>query len=237
MRTSHTPVAVPSSPGSARGNAAGVVVAEAAGTCLLVTAIIGSGIAADQLFPASPGIALLFNAIATGATLTALICALGIVSSAFNPLVTLLARVDQRLGNRLILAAILAQLLGAGAGALASHAMFGLPLLTVATTSRANGAVLTGEFVATVGLLLVVTLAARSADITRTGLAVGAYITAAIMFTSSTGFANPAVTLARIGTDTFAGITPGSAVAFLAVQLLALPVAYLLFRLITRSLS
>lgn len=220
---------------SAHGGLVGVVAAEATGTGLLVMAIMGSGIAADQAFPDSPGLALLVNAIGTGAALTALICALGTVSAAFNPLVTLFARTDRQFSTRQAIAAVLAQLGGAGTGVLVANSMFALPPLTLATTDRTTGPVLLGEFIATLGLLLVVALTARTRDITRIGVAVGGYITAAMWFTSSTAFANPAVTLARIGTDTFTGITPTSAIAFLAVQALALPVAYLLVRLITRS--
>lgn len=229
-------IAAPAEPAPrGRSGLVGMVTAEATGTGLLVMAIIGSGIAADQAFPASPGTALLVNAIATGTALAALICTLGAVSSAFNPLVTLLARADRSLSNRQAVAAILAQLAGAGIGVLAANTMFALSPLTLATTERADGPVLLGEFIATLGLLLVVTLTVQTQNITRIGLAVGGYITAAMWFTSSTAFANPAVTLARIGTDTFTGITPSSAAAFLAVQALALPVAYLLVRLIPRS--
>lgn len=220
----------------ARGGLVGMVTAEATGTGLLVTAIIGSGIAADQAFPDSPGTALLVNAITTGAAPAALICTLGAVPAAFNPLVTLLARADRGLTTRQGLAAILAQLVGAGIGVLAANTMFALPPLTLASTERADGAVLLGEFIATLGLLLVVALTARTGNITRIGLAVGGYITAAMWFTSSTAFANPAVTLARIGTDTFTGITPSSALAFLALQAVALPATYLLVRLINRSI-
>ena len=157
------------------------------------------------------------------------------MSAAFNPLVTLLARADRGLTTGQSLAAIPAQLVGAGIGLLAANTMFALPPLTLASTERADGPVLLGEFIAAVGLLLIVTLTARTQHITRIGLSVGGYITAAMWFTSSTAFANPAVTLARIGTDTFTGITPSSALAFLAAQAVALPVAYLLVRLITRS--
>lgn len=220
---------------STRGGLVGIVASEATGTAVLVMVIIGSGIAADQAFPDSPGLALLVNAIATGAALTALICTLGTASAAFNPLVTLLARIDHQLSTRQMIAAVLAQIGGAGTGVLVANSMFGLPPLTLASTERTTGSVLLGEFIATLGLVLVVALTARTGDITRIGLAVGGYITAAMWFTSSTAFANPAVTLARIGTDTFTGITPTSAVAFLAVQALALPAAYVLVRLITRS--
>ncbi|BAK36771.1 hypothetical protein MLP_37570 [Microlunatus phosphovorus NM-1] len=217
-----------------RGGLVGVVAAEATGTALLVAAIIGSGIAADQAFPHSPGLALLVNAIATGAALAALI-ALGQVSAAFYPLVTLVARARRDLSTRQAAAAIGAQLTGAALGVTLANIMFALPPLTLATAERADGPVLLGEFIATVGLLLVVVLTARTRDPLRVGVAVGGYITAAMWFTSSTAFANPAVTLARIGTDTFTGINPASAAMFLAAQTLALPAAYFLARLITRS--
>jgi glycerol uptake facilitator-like aquaporin len=229
-------IAAPAEPvAPSRGGLVGVVTAEAIGTALLVMAIIGSGIAADQAFPDSPGLALLVNAIATGAALAALIAAFGQVSAAFNPLVTLLASARRDLSTRQAAAAIGAQLTGAGIGVLAANTMFALPPLTLATTERADGPVLLGEFIATVGLLLVVVLTTRTRDPLRIGVAVGGYITAAMWFTSSTAFANPAVTLARIGTDTFTGINPASAATFLAAQTLALPAAYLLAHIITRS--
>lgn len=220
---------------SARGGLVSMVAAEATGTGLLLLAIIGSGIAADHAFPDSPGLALLVNAIATGAALTALIAAFGPVSAGFNPLVTLLARAQRHLSTRQAMAAIGAQLAGAGLGVLAVNTMFDLPALSLARTDRATAATFLGEAFATLGLLLIVVLTARSRDPLRIGVAVGGYITAAMWFTSSTAFANPAVTLARIGTDTFTGITPSSAAVFLAAQALALPAAYLLARLITRS--
>lgn len=206
--------------------------AEALGSGLLVMTIIGSGIAADRAFPASPGFALLVNAIATGAALTALIAAFGHVSAAFNPLVTLLARTQRHLSTWQTIAAVGAQLVGAGLGVIAANAMFALPPLTLASTDRATGATSLSETIATLGLLLIVVLSGCSGDPIRVGVAVGGYITAAMWFTSSTAFANPAVTLARIGTDTFTGIAPDSASVFLAAQVLALPIAYLLVRLI-----
>lgn len=228
--TTIAPAATP-----AHGSTIPVMAAEATGTALLLMAIVGSGTAAARAFPDRPGLALLVNAIATGATLTALILALGNISAAFNPLVSLLARVQRQISTQQALAAIGAQLVGATAGVLVANVMFALPPLTLASTDRASGAAFIGETVATVGLLLLITLTVRAGDPLRVGITVGAYITAAMWFTSSTAFANPAVTLARIGTDTFTGITPGSAAVFLLAQALALPIVYLLARLITRT--
>lgn len=227
--TTTTP-AVPAS-----GGLVGAAAAEATGTGLLVMAIIGSGIAADRAFPDSPGVALLVNAIATGASLTALIAAFGQISAAFNPLVTLLNRSRRDLSTRRAAVTIGSQFAGAGLGVVAANSMFALPPLTLSGTDRATGATFLSETIATLGLLLIVDLTAGTRDLLRIGVAVGGYITAAMWFTSSTAFANPAVTLARVGTGTFTGISASSAVAFLAAQVLALPAAYLLARLITRS--
>ncbi|MEZ5087598.1 MAG: aquaporin [Tessaracoccus sp.] len=218
----------------ARKRLVGAVVAEATGTAMLVAAIVGSGIAADHAFPNSPGLALLANAIATGTVLAALITALGPVSAAFNPLVTLLDLASCRTTARRALAVIAAQLAGASVGVVSANTMFALPPLTLASTDRATGPTFLSETIATTGLLLLIALTSRTRDPLRVGVTVGGYITAAMWFTSSTAFANPAVTLARIGTDTFTGISPTSAAMFLAAQALALPIVYLLTRLITR---
>ena len=206
--------------------------AEAVGTAFLVAAVVGSGIAAVELAPSQPGIQLLINSVVTGAVLTALILALQPVSAAFNPLVTLLERVLGALGTRQALILIGAQLIGGCAGAVLANLMFARPAVAIAAQVRSGGGLWLGEVVATTGLLLVVFGTARGGRPQRVALAVGGYLTAAYWFTSSTSFANPAVTVARMLSDTFAGIAPRSVPAFVLMQLLGALVAYGLIRLL-----
>jgi glycerol uptake facilitator-like aquaporin len=191
--------------------------AELVGTALLVMAIIGSGIAATRLSPGDPGMQLLVNSLATGAALVALIIALQPVSAAFNPVVTLAERALSVIGTREALALIAGQLIGGVAGALLANLIFSLPAVTLSTHSRSGAGLWLGEVIATAGLLLVIFGAARSGT-NRIAYAVGAYITAAYWFTSSTSFANPAVTIARMLSATFAGIHPASVPPFLLAQ-------------------
>lgn len=197
--------------------------AEALGTGLLVTVVVGSGIAAQRLSPADTGLQLLENAAATSLGLVVLITLLAPVSGAhLNPVVTLaLAALDRqaRPPRREVAAYVGAQLLGGLAGAVLANLLFELPAVTVSTTDRAGGGTLLGEVVATAGLLLVVLGLVRTG---RTHLAPGlvaAFIGSAYWFTSSTSFANPAVTLGRTLTDTFTGIAPTSAAGFVTAQL------------------
>jgi glycerol uptake facilitator-like aquaporin len=195
-------------------------VAEGLGTALLLAAVVGSGIMADELAHPNVALALLANTVATGAALVALIIAFGPISGAhFNPVVTLAEASQGGLAWREVPAYVGAQLLGAFAGVAVAHVMFKQPALFFASQHRRDGfAQLTSEFVATFGLLAVIWGSARR----RPGLvpfAVGAYITAAYWFTSSTSFANPAVTLARAASDTFAGIRPADAPGFIIAQL------------------
>lgn len=195
-------------------------VAEALGTGFLLCAVVGSGIMAQRLFPASAGLALLANAIATGSALAALIITFGAVSGAhFNPLVTVAFAIADQLPWTRVPAYIGAQLLGAWAGVLAAHGMFDQRLLMLSTHARAGGAQLFSEAIATFGLLTVVWSTARSRH-PLGPCAVAGYITAAYWFTASTAFANPAATFARALTDTFAGIRPQDVPAFLAAQCL-----------------
>jgi len=208
-------------------------VAELLGTGLLVTAVIGSGIAASRLSPGDVGLQLLENSAATGAALVALVVALGPVSASFNPVVTLVDRARGALDTRTALALVAAQVVGGVLGAVVANLMFGLPAVTLATKDRGGPGQLLGEVVATLGLLLVIAGASRSAGSGRTlttGIAVGGYIAGAYWFTSSTSFANPAVTVARMLSDTFAGIAPRCAPAFVGMQLLG---GLLAFGLIT----
>ncbi len=194
--------------------------AELLGTAFLVMAVIGSGIAASRLSPGDVGLQLLENSIATGAALVALILALQPVSAAFNPVVTLVERALGLVDSVTAAALVGAQMLGGLLGAVVANLMFGLDAVSFATTQRAGGGVLLGEVVATFGLLLVIFGALRSARTDAVAFAVGAYISAAYFFTSSTSFANPAVTVARMLSDTFAGIAPSSVMPFIAMQVL-----------------
>lgn len=194
--------------------------AEALGTALLVATVVGSGIAAQRLSPDDTGLQLLENAGATAAVLVAVILALGPVSGAhLNPAVTLAARAFGRLSSRDALAYTGAQVVGGAAGAVVANVMFSVPAMELSATRRSSGALWASEVVATFGLLLVVFGLARAGRAPAVPSAVGAYIGAAYFFTSSTSFANPAVTVARTLSDTFAGISPASVPAFVAAQL------------------
>jgi glycerol uptake facilitator-like aquaporin len=200
--------------------------AESIGTAFLVMAVIGSGIAASRLSPGDVGLQLFENATVTGAALVAIILGLGPVSGAhLNPVITLL---DRALGGMRWLETatyIGAQCTGAVVGAMAANLMFGLPAVDVSTQVRSGGGLWLGEVVATFGLALVVFGVVRSKRTAVVPLAVGAYIAAAYFFTSSTSFANPAVTFARMFSDTFAGIAPSSAPSFIAFQLVGAAIA------------
>jgi glycerol uptake facilitator-like aquaporin len=205
------------------------LVAEGLGSAMLLAIVVGSGIMAERLAGANVALALLANAIATGAGLVALILMFGAVSGAhFNPVVTLSEAWQKNLAPRHVLPYIAVQCIGAFAGVAAAHLMFGAPLFSAALHVRTGPAQWWSEFVATFGLIGVIIGCSRS----RPGLtpfAVAAYITAAYWFTSSTSFANPAVTLARSASDTFAGIRPQDVPGFVLAQLLGAAVATLLF--------
>ncbi|HVG28985.1 MAG TPA: MIP/aquaporin family protein [Pyrinomonadaceae bacterium] len=210
--------------------------AEAVGTALLLAAVVGSGIMGERLAGGSVALALLANTVATGAALVALILTFGHVSGAhFNPAVTLADASQRGLAWRDVPAYVAAQFAGAAAGVAAAHVMFGEPLFTASRHARAGAAQLFSEFVATFGLLSVVWGCAR-ARTAAAPFAVGAYITAAYWFTSSTSFANPAVTLARSLTDTFAGIRPADAPGFIAAQLAGAAAATIFFRWLVPAL-
>ncbi|GAB2754500.1 channel transporter [Terrabacter sp. 28] len=194
--------------------------AELVGTAFLVATVIGSGIAASRLSPGNVGLQLLENSLATGAVLVALILALHPVSASFNPVVTVLERALGTLSTRTAVTLVAAQVVGGLIGAVVANLMFDLPAVAVSQHVRSGSGLWLGEVVATMGLVLVVFGTLRGADNSRVAYAVAAYITAAYWFTSSTSFANPAVTLARTVTDTFAGIAPSSAPAFVLAQLL-----------------
>jgi glycerol uptake facilitator-like aquaporin len=193
--------------------------AEAVGTAFLVAAVVGSGIAAERLSPDDVGLQLLENSLATGAVLVALILALQPVSASFNPVVTLVERVLGRVDSATAAVLVVAQVAGGLVGVVVANLMFDLDAVSVSTHDRGGSGQLLGEVVATLGLVVVVFGSLRSARIETVAFAVGGYIAAAYWFTSSTSFANPAVTVARTLSDTFAGIEPASAPAFLLMQL------------------
>lgn len=205
--------------------------AEAVGTAFLVAAVVGSGIAAQRLSPGNTGLELLENAIATGAVLVALILALGSISGAhFNPIVTLADRLLGGMSSREAGVYVSAQVLGACVGAMVANLMFDLPAITLSTQDRSSSGVWLGELVAAFGLLLVILGVVRAGKPQMAAFAVAAYITAAYWFTSSTSFANPAVTIARTLTDTFAGIEPADVPAFIVLQIIGCLAAVSLFR-------
>jgi len=201
-------------------------VAEALGTGLLVTVVVGSGIAAQRLSPHDVGIQLAENAVATAAGLAVLIAILGPVSGAhFNPVISL---ADWLLGRGtgtglrpVELAGYLpAQVAGAVGGAVLANLMYAEPAVAMSAKHRSGGHLLLGEVVATAGLVLLVVALARTGQSRAAPAAVGAYIGSAYWFTSSTSFANPAVTIGRAFTNTFAGIAPASVPAFVGAQLI-----------------
>lgn len=205
-------------------------VAEGVGTCLLLAVVVGSGIMAERLSGGNVAVALLANALATGAGLLALILAFGPISGAhFNPVVTLADAAQGGLAWREVPAYLVAQLAGAVAGVLLAHVMFEHPLIVASSHARNGLGQVVSEFVATFGLLAVIWSCARRRP-TAAPFGVAAYITAAYWFTASTSFANPAVTLARTLTDTFAGVRPADAPAFVAAQVAGAAAATGLFR-------
>ena len=204
--------------------------AEFLGTAFLLMAVVGSGIMAERLAGGNAALALLANSVATGGALVAMILALGPISGAhLNPVVTLADAMQGGIAWREAPAYMAAQVIGAFGGVAAAHGMFGLPLFFSSHHARNGPALLWSEFIATFGLLAVIWGCTRVRS-SATSFAVGAYITAAYWFTASTSFANPAVTLARAASDTFAGIRPVDAPAFIVAQLAGAVAAILCFR-------
>jgi glycerol uptake facilitator-like aquaporin len=205
------------------------VTAEAVGTAMLLAAVVGSGIMGERLAGSNVAVALLANTIATGAALVALILTFGPISGAhFNPAVTLADAVENGLAWRDVPAYIGAQVLGAFGGVATANIMFGEPVFFASRHARQGGAQLFSEFIATFGLLAVIWGCARRRSAV-VPFAVGAYIMAAYWFTASTSFANPAVTLARSMSDTFAGIRPIDVPGFICAQLAGAAAATALF--------
>nr|WP_308222724.1 MIP/aquaporin family protein [Frankia sp. AgPm24] len=206
--------------------------AEAVGSMLLAALVVGSGIAAVQLSPGQVGLQLVENAAATAAGLFAIILMVGPVSGAhFNPVVTLVDAAFGGVSWRDAAAYLPAQVAGCIGGAVLANLMFDRSAVSIATHHRASGAHLLAEVVATAGLILLIFALVRSGRAERAPAAVGAYIGAAYWFTSSTSFANPAITVGRMFSDSFAGIAPASAPAFIAAQVVGGAVGYGLVRL------
>jgi arsenate reductase len=207
------------------------LVAEALGTGLLIVAVVGSGIMASRLSPSDMGLQLLENAAATAGALIGLILIFGSISGGhFNPVVTLVDRAYGTIGNLDAGVYIVAQIGGGCLGAVLANLMFDLPAIELSTTARSSGALWLSEVVATVGLLLVIHGCVRTGRASVVAFAVGLWIGGAYFFTSSTSFANPAVTIARTLSDTFAGIEPSSAPMFIVMQLIGGVIAYFLIR-------
>jgi glycerol uptake facilitator-like aquaporin len=205
--------------------------AEALGSAFLIVAVIGSGIMASRLSPGDVGLQLLENAAATGGALVGLILMFGVVSGAhFNPVVSLVDRLLGTTTTRDTALYVVAQTVGACAGAVVANLMFELPAVELSTKDRSSPALWLSEVVATIGLLLVIQGCVRTGRARAVPFAVAAWIAGAYWFTSSTSFANPAVTVARTLSDTFAGIAPSSAPMFIAMQLVGAVMAYGLVR-------
>jgi glycerol uptake facilitator-like aquaporin len=213
-----------------KSNLRACVAAEFLGTAFLVAAVVGSGIMAERLANGNAALALLANTIATGAALVALILTFGPISGAhLNPVVSLADAMEGGLAWRETIPYIAAQISGGIAGTIAASAMFGLPLISLSRHDRSGPAQFLSEFIATFGLLCVIWGCSRSRA-GMTAFAVGGYISAAYWFTASTSFANPAVTIARSLTDTFAGIRPADVPGFIVAQIAGGIAATLLFR-------
>ncbi len=202
------------------------IAAEGLGTAFLLMAVVGSGIMAQRLAGGNVALALLANTIATGAALVVLISIFGPISGAhFNPAVTLFFALRREIQPTTGVVYVAVQIAGAVAGVYVAHAMFGMALVDVSAKLRDGPAQALSEFVATFGLLTTVAGSVRVSPALTPAL-VGLYITAAYWFTASTSFANPAVTIARSLTNSFAGIAPTSAPAFIAAQLAAVLAGY-----------
>ena len=209
------------------------LLAEFLGSALLATLVIGSGIAAQRLSPDDVGLQLLENAFATALGLPVLILVFAPISGAhFNPVVSLVDSVSGLRSWRDTALYIPVQIIGCIAGAILANVMFGDPAITISTTERLTPGTFGGEVVATAGLILVIFALARSGRANLTPVAVGAYIGAAYFFTSSASFANPAITIGRMFSDTFAGIAPSSAPGFILAQLLGAAIGYFVVRIL-----
>ena len=214
------------------------LLAEYLGSAFLAALVIGSGIAAQRLSPGDTGLQLLYNSAATAAGLFAIILMFGPVSGGhFNPVVSLVDAAFGGLSRRDVLGYVPAQVAGCITGAVAANAMFALSAISISGNHRASPAHLLAEAIATLGLLLVIFALVRSGRSATAPAAVGAYIGAAYWFTSSTSFANPAITAGRMFSDTFAGIAPASVPAFVVAQLVGGVAAFGLIRTLYPGVS
>ncbi len=206
--------------------------AEFVGTAFLLAAVVGSGIMAQRLSD-DVGVQLLQNAFATAGVLVALILTFGPVSGAhFNPVVTIADRFFGGIDTADAVRYVVAQVCGGALGVIVANLMFDLPAVELSTRDRSSGPEFLAEIVATLGLLLVIFVMVRAGSTSKVAYAVGGYIGGAYWFTSSTSFANPAVTVARTLSDTFAGIQPSSAPLFIAAQLVGLAIAIAVIRIV-----
>lgn len=205
------------------------LIAEFLGTAILLATVVGSGIMGERLAGGNVAIALLANTIATGAILTCLILTFGKISSHFNPAVTAVSAFLGQFSWRIVPAFLFVQVIAAIVGVAAANLMFGLPVLTISTHERTGLALWLSEVIATFGLLTVILFGDKYRR-EAVPYIVGAYITAAYWFTASTSFANPAVTVARCLSDTFAGIRPQDVAGFIAAQIVGATTAALVFQ-------
>lgn len=208
------------------------LLAEGIGTCFLLIGVVGSGIMAERLSPDDVGLQLLENAAATAVVLIAIISIFGTISADFNPAVTLAAWMLGHRSGREVPGMVVVQVLGGCAGTVLANIMFDLSWVDASTQVRSGGNLWLAEVVATIGLLLVVFSLVRTARMSAMPYVVGAYIGGAYFFTSSTSFANPAVTVARTLSDTFAGIEPSSAPMFVLMQVVGVGVAVALVQVL-----
>lgn len=213
------------------------LLAEALGTALLVAVVVGSGIMGAQLANGNDAVALLGNTLATGVMLPVLILIFGPISGAhFNPVVSMVFAMQDKLAWKEFAAYAALQVIGAVAGTLLAHLMFDMPLITASTHERTGVGIWTGEIVASFGLLLTILSCLRSKP-EAVPYAVGLFISAGYWFTSSTSFANPAVTIARSMTDTFAGIAPKDVTGFIIAQVMGAALAAGVFRWLYKQYS
>ena len=204
--------------------------AELIGTAFLVMIVLGSGVMAQRLFPAQLGAALLANSIATGLGLFALIQTLGSISGAhINPIVSLVKLLWKRISKKEFFIYVLAQMIGAYLGLLSTHLMFNLPAFVISSVARSGIHLIYSEFIATFGLIMVIALSGKK-HVEFAPMSVAAYITAGYWFTSSTAFTNPAVTFARMFTNSFGGMAPSHFLTLIAAQVVGALLAWIVLK-------
>ena len=209
--------------------------AELIGTAFLVMIVLGSGIMAQNLFPNQPGAALLANTIATGTGLFALIQTLGTISGAhLNPVVSLVKCLWNRINKREFLTYAAAQMIGAYLGVISAHLMFNLPPFVISSVERSGYNLVFSEIVATFGLIMVIALSGKK-HVELAPISVAAYIAAGYWFTSSTAFTNPAVTFARMFTNSFGGMSPRQFLPFVSAQVVGALLAWYVLRLLSHK--